>query len=46
MSKQINYIGFKNEAFTVIDRIEQKYIVKCNKCGKEFVRDIASVKKI
>ena len=45
MSKQINYIGFKNKAFTVIDRIEQKYIVKCNKCGKEFVRDIASIKK-
>lgn len=45
MSKQLNYIGFKNEAFTVIDRIKKKYIVKCNKCGKEFVRDIASVKK-
>ena len=23
-----------NKAFTVIDRIDQKYIVKCNKCGK------------
>lgn len=45
MSKQINYIGFKNKAFTVIDRIDRKYIVKCNKCGKEFVRDIASIKK-
>lgn len=44
--KQINYVGFKTEAFTVIERREKsKWLVRCNKCGKEYVKTISEVKK-
>ena len=42
---QIDYVGFKTEAFEVIEKVDGgKWKVRCRKCGKEYIRDIRSIK--
>ena len=49
----MNYIGYKTNAFEIIDvapsdeqtKSRKRFIVKCLKCGATYTRDIQSIKK-